>query len=74
VFPILKSNEILDCLKIMNELYDIWKLITYALGYDFDSKVPHRDVRTRNFLKFHSVYKQFYFDHKAQAIMEGYLL
>jgi len=73
-FPIPKSDEILDCLKIMTELYDIWKLITNAIGYDFDSKVPHRDVRTRNYLKFHSVYKQFYFDHKAQAIREGYLL
>ena len=73
-FPILNSDQIADCIDLLTKLFDVWKCITVALGYDFDSKVPCWDDRTAIFLKNHSVYKLFYFDHQKEANSKGYSL
>jgi hypothetical protein len=38
--PILKSEEISECMNLLVVLFDIWKQITTALDYDFESRVP----------------------------------
>jgi hypothetical protein len=63
-----------ELLILLKELYRIWGKVTFELGYDFDSKVPHWEQRTRNFIKYHAVYKKHYHDNLSRAINEGYIL
>jgi hypothetical protein len=69
--PILDPTQAKECMVLLDETNAIWANITQHLGYTFGQNV---ETRTRNFIRYHSVYKKYFRDNFCDAHNRGYSL
>jgi hypothetical protein len=56
------GNEIDECANQLRSILQVINNCLKMLGYEFLERVPNRDNRTANFLKYHAKYQQYYLE------------
>lgn len=70
----LTDDEIATGFDHLTLIFNVFENCTSQYGFSFSARVPHNENRTRNFIRFHAVYKKYYSDTRVRAISEGYKL
>ncbi len=70
----LTDQEIMEGFKHVKLIYQIINNCARYFDFEFSTRVPHEDDRTKNFIKFQAVYKKYYYKNYFKAINEGYNL
>lgn len=70
IFPDLIENSFV----LLNSIYSVMNQILAHQNISLKSDVPHWDKRTSTFIKYHAVYKDFYFQNQQLASQQGYTL
>lgn len=69
-FPDLIENSFV----MLNSIYSVMNKILEHKNISLKSDVPHWDKRTSTFIKYHAVYKDFYFQNQQLAFQQGFTL
>lgn len=68
----LTDAEIMQGFEHINLIYQVINNCAGYFGFEFSTRVPYNDDRTKNFIKFHSIYKKYYHKNLFKARNEGY--
>ena len=70
--PALTDGEIQKGFEDIDLIYQVINTCAGHFDYAYSVRIPYNDDRTRNFIKFHAIYKKYYFKHYLDAIREGF--
>jgi hypothetical protein len=68
----LTDEEIIEGFEHLKLVYQIINNCASFFDFEFAARVPYNDNRTKNFIKFHSVYKKYYYKNYLKAMHEGF--
>ncbi len=70
----LSDDDIETAIEHLKIMYQVLNNGAFFFDITVQNKAPRKDSRTRNFIRNHSIYKQFYMKNHMQALEQGFSL